>query len=199
MLHLLNEAPVPIYHLNTPTDWQSIKLVVPILMDFELMSLKSLQVSLDFRCVAFDRLQTVLQTGVDVEPADMPIYVADYKKALEYGGSQKIMLVYDTQSLHRTYREVAVSTPDSELTELSNRFPTRLISEDGTRFWYSRLPEGHYALSSDYEIEYARWIPGDPFDALKAIILIGQFSEDDLKQVSTLYGNASQQISMRKI
>ena len=43
----------------------------------------------EFRGVGFDRLPTILATGVDVEPATAPIFVSDFDKAWEYGGLAK--------------------------------------------------------------------------------------------------------------
>ena len=184
MLQLLTDTPVPIYHLDTPTDWQSLKLNEPVLQRFWLDSARALNGSPFFRCVSFDRFQSVLKTGVDVAPSHHHIYVcSDYEKALEYGGAQKIMLVYDSELLHKTYREVSFNTPTAELQALADRFSTRLTSADSTTFWFSRLPEDDTALASGYEREYGHWIPGDPFEALKAIILIGQFTKDDLKLI----------------
>jgi hypothetical protein len=48
---------------------------------------------------------------------------------------------------------------------LSKEFPTRLTTEDGKWHWFSRLPKDDARLNKAYEVDYARWIDGDPMDA----------------------------------
>ena len=49
-------------------------------------------------------------------------------------------------------------------------------SQDGAKFWLSRLSEDDPRRTTDYEIAYAKWIPNSPWDSLKILILA------DLKQ-----------------
>lgn len=192
MRQLIAEIPVPVFYLNTPTDWQSLKEIDPVLNSFWLTLTKKLSRCPFFRCVSFDRIQTIFRTGVDVEPSWHHIYVtSSYDKALEYGSAKKVMLVYDPEYLHKTCRVVPTTTPLDELHELSSEFPTRFTSKDQRNYFFSRLPENDTAVGSPYENEYGRWIPGDPFEALKAVILIGQFSEEELSEVSASYPNNS--------
>lgn len=45
-------------------------------------------------------------------------------------------------------REVPVTTPAAELSELGRRYPTELRSEDGVMIWFSRLPRDDRWVSS---------------------------------------------------
>jgi hypothetical protein len=42
---------------------------------------------------------------------------------------------------------------------------------DGEKLYLSRLAENDPRLNTDYERAYARWIEGDPFEALRAVFL----------------------------
>lgn len=128
-----------------------------------------------FRCVGLDRLPTILRSGCDVEPSNAVIFVGDSAcKALEYGDrAAKVMLVFDAGQLRNCHREVPADHDAAELAELARDYPTRLVSEDGTHLWLSRLPEGSRRINTPYEVAYARWIPGDPFQALQAVVVLG--------------------------
>ena len=56
-------------------------------------------------------------------------------------------------------------------------------SVDGTKIWLSRLPENDRRRTTAYETAYARWIPGDPWDALVALFAVGQDLETLREQV----------------
>ena len=125
-----------------------------------------------FRGVSVDRLDVILNIGIDVEPTDSIIFTdMCFSKAWEYGGWPKIILELDSTKLDRTFREVPADTPAEELEEIRKTFPTSLISKDANSIWFSRLHEDDSRITSDYEFEYARWIPGDPFAALRGIYL----------------------------
>lgn len=131
------------------------------------------------RGVGAERLGVILRTGIDVEPTDHPIFTEiGLDKALEYGcdGDQVIMLL-DPRKLSSTWEEVPANSDESVLNELRSRFPTELRSDDGTRIWFSRLPKDDRRVASPYEARFARWIPGDPKEALLGLIVL---SEKDL-------------------
>jgi hypothetical protein len=128
--------------------------------------------SVKFRGVELDRLPTVLAAGVDVEPTTAPIFVSDFEKAWEYGGLPKAVMAFDGKLLEPTYREVIVAeTTDDEIVKLMADYPTRIEVASGERLHLSRFPETDPRAASRYEMEYARWIPGDPFEALVAVFL----------------------------
>lgn len=125
----------------------------------------------DFRAVSYDRLPVILRTGIDVEPATAPIYVAGFEKSWEYGGWPKVIMALDGRQLERTYREIPADTPRDEIAQLMQDYPTRLESETGEYLWLTRLPQSDPGVGSLYERYDARWIPGDPFDALIAVFV----------------------------
>ena len=121
------------------------------------------------RCVALDRLDYVLEHGCDVRPTSAPIYADFAEKALEYGD---LMLVYNARILHATWREVPSSTPQAELDTLRETYPNILRSTDGQSLWLSRLPLEDRRCASPYEAQFAKWIPGPPFEALVAVFVL---------------------------
>ena len=131
-----------------------------------------------WRCVTLDRLPIVLASGVDVEPADAPIYVTPHvDKAFEYGGAIKwgtqeptVLLGYNHRALDRTFREVPSDIAPDELDKLKTTFPNVSPSTDGETLLLSRIASGPPA----YEFNYGYWIPGDPFDALRTVVVIGR-------------------------
>jgi hypothetical protein len=135
-----------------------------------------------YRGVSFDRLQTVLQNGIDVEPTNSVIHADGFTKACEYGSWPKLILALDREPLNLTYVEIEASTPKSEVERLRTMYPTMLKSEDGSRFWCSRLREDDPRVSSPYEVAYARWIPGDPFDALRAALAFTR-ADDEIPSI----------------
>ena len=125
------------------------------------------------RGVTLDRLPVVMQTGVDVTPTTAPIYVSDIAKALEYGGPQKVLILFKRTALDRTFRAVDATLDPTELAALRTTFPTIAHSQDGSTLWLSRLPEGHRHRAKSFEMDYIRWIPGDPWEALLAVFVLG--------------------------
>ena len=81
--------------------------------------------------------------------------------------------------MQRTYREIASDTPEAEIARLREQYPTLVESRDGEKLWLSRLPEDDKRVSTVYETEYAYWIPGNPMEALRAILLISDKDEVD--------------------
>ncbi len=127
-----------------------------------------------FRCVDVARLPVILRTGCDVEPSNAVLFVDhSASKALEYGDrTNKVMLLFDGEQLRSSHQEVAADLDAAELAALARDYPTRLVSEDGTHLWLSRLPEGDRRINTPYETEHARWIPGDPWKALMGVIVL---------------------------
>lgn len=128
---------------------------------------------LDYRGVEADRLSTILSAGIDVQPTDAVIYVSTLEKALEYGGLPKAVVALDPKRLERTWREVPADTEPDELASIRETYRTVLTSKDGNKLWCSRLHEADPRVTTSYEVSYARWIPGDPFDALRAVLVLG--------------------------
>lgn len=137
-----------------------------------------------YRAVSADRLPAVLENGIDVEPTDSVIYADKaFGKAWEYGGFPKMVLALNPDELEPTYREVPTDTPADEIAEIRKDYPTVLTSSDGEWLWCSRLDEDDGGTAKSYERLYARWIPGNPFDALRSVFVFG--NEEDLVAVAT--------------
>jgi hypothetical protein len=124
-----------------------------------------------FRSVSFDRLEDIKLNGVDVSPTDAAIFCDDLEKASEYGEWPKVVMGFDLEMLDRTYRQVDSTIPKAELAFLQTTFPTLETSVDGSKIWLSRLPYDSGARTKPYEANYGYWIPGNPWDALRVIIL----------------------------
>ena len=144
------------------------------------------------RGTSYTNLDTILTTGVDVVPSNAPIFCTQFpEKAMEYGRdeqnttSRMILLFYDRKKLERTFIEISSETPQSDIQELAKTYPTIEDSKDGSKIWLSRLQKTDTRRTTDYEYQYAYWIPEDPFDALVWVILLGSFSQleiDDLAE-----------------
>lgn len=141
--------------------------------DVDLMrSFDVLQRYVEYRGVGLDRLRTILTTGVDVEPTTAPIFVAEFKKAWEYGGWPKVVMAFDGEQLERTYRDIIISdTSPDEIARLMVDYPTRIEDVSGGRLWLTRLEATDSRAGTPYEYGFARWIPGNPFDALLAVFV----------------------------
>jgi hypothetical protein len=125
---------------------------------------------LRFRSVSLERLDFILQTGIDAPMKDQHIFVSDSaSKACEYGGELKAVTVYDAWALSNTYEVFDKSSPPQEIERLRRTY----VSEkelDNSRILFSRLKRG---IGTDHDIMYARWIPGDPLKALLMVFLVG--------------------------
>src|SRR5262245_34959558 len=75
------------------------------------------------RSVTLERLRWILQTGVDVDPSTAVIFVDDVSKALEYGGPEQCLLLFDTRRLERTWMETSSSAPLAEIERLRSTYP----------------------------------------------------------------------------
>lgn len=135
-----------------------------------------------FRGVSPDRLLTVLSSGVDVEPADSPIYCSDFDKAWEYGGpsmGKGLRLIYalDSTKLDRTFRTLPLDATDSEIAKVRETFPHQHQQDDC--LWFSRINR----YFPGYEIPYGYWVPGNAKDALLGVFLLGGDQWRDLPNV----------------
>lgn len=135
-----------------------------------------------FRGVSIERLAIVLRTGIDVDPPDAALYVSSLDKAWEYGGFPKVVLALDHMSLDRTFRVLPSASSPDERQAVQKTFPTVLESVDGDTLWFSRLAPDDPGITTPYGVEYARWIPGEPFEALCAVLLFA--SERDIDALS---------------
>lgn len=183
---LLTNTPVPVWFVRLPAE-NAEQILRDSATDLLLKMDREL-CGCSFRGVSMDRLRYVLGTGIDVSPTDAPIYVDHISKAIEYGGWPKVLLALDVRQLDQTYREVDASLPEVEIALLQQRFPTMLKSTDGSKLWLSRLEEGDTRIGSPYEWQYARWIPGDPIKALKAIVVCA--SESDVPLIEGVLASA---------
>jgi hypothetical protein len=126
----------------------------------------------DFRRVSMGCLPAVLVNGIDVNPTTEVIYAGEIDKALEYGGWPKLVLVLKSSRLRRTFKELSSQATLSEIESTRREFPTVLKQEDGS-FWCTRLKQDDRRIGTAYEINHARWLPDDPWAALRAILFLG--------------------------
>ena len=169
----------PVDALRPPVDFVDLRVLDPLLPTSA------------FRGVSIDRLQNVLDNGIDVLPTDSVIYADSYSKAWEYGGMPKVVLALKWAGLDRTWRELPAATPEAEIAALRLQFGTEVRSDDGSRIWLSRLPDSDRRVGTDYETSYARWIPGNPFDCLRAVLIFAR-PEDEQSISSALRARPGQ-------
>ena len=93
-------------------------------------------------------------------------------KALEYGGETKVLMVFDGRKMKNSGQEVQADIQPEELERLQTVYPTVLRTTDGQSLWLSRLPESDRRVGGMYESEHGRWIPGDPWEALRLVIVL---------------------------
>ena len=124
-----------------------------------------------FRAVNIDRLEFVLDNGIDVEPTNSVIFADHFEKAWEYGGVPKIILAIDYQKIKKTYLEIDADTHQKEIESLNLTYPTTIRSDDNSKLWLSKLKEDDPKVASAYERDYAYWIPGDSTEAVKAVFI----------------------------
>ncbi len=126
----------------------------------------------EFRGVSLDRLGTILQQGIDVHPTTGLIFVDFPDKAVEYGGWPKVLLALKRDLLRRTFREISADSSEEEIQTVCREFPNIVKSIDGSKLWCTRLDKDDPRIASSYENAYARWIPDDPWAALKAVFVL---------------------------
>jgi hypothetical protein len=123
-----------------------------------------------YRSVTLGRLERVLSTGIDVEPPTAVFSTDSWDKALEYGGWPKLLLVLNQNLLVHSTMRVPADTPAERLAELQSVRPTLVPSPDGRWLCLSRLTDGR--ACDPYDIEFGRWIPERPLDALRAAVVL---------------------------
>jgi len=133
-----------------------------------------------FRAVSTDRFSDILINGVDVLPTDAVIYADCLEKALEYGGWPKTVMAFDPQFMKKAYKEVDSCIAEDDLIEIIKTYPTKITSEDGSKYTLTRLDRGDARATSGYDVNYGWWIPNDPWECLKMILIIARPSDDVL-------------------
>lgn len=122
-----------------------------------------------YRGVGISQLGRILQTGVDVEPTDAPIYAGDIDKAWEYPDwtSPRAVFALRATMLEPSWRTLPVDAADGRVAAIREDYPNRMDRQ--TDIWFSRFGDTH----PGYEMEYGYWIPGDAKEALAAVYLFG--------------------------
>lgn len=87
-----------------------------------------------------------------------------------------MMMVFDARRLENCGQEVRADIAPEELERLCAVYPTELTTTDGEYLWLSRLPESDRRAGSPYEVQHGRWIPGNPWDALRLVIVLAHDS-----------------------
>jgi hypothetical protein len=128
--------------------------------------------SLGFRTVGFDQMEQVLERGCDLNPVDAPMFVAELEEALDIEAADRFVLGFDRDVLRPTFEEVPTTTPPDEIARLKAIYPTYEYALDGETIWFSRLDEKDPRRTTLYEAAYGRYIPSDPWQALKALIVL---------------------------
>jgi hypothetical protein len=126
-----------------------------------------------FRSVDIEQLGQVFRTGCDVVPSDAPLYATEYGgKALEYGGTDKVIMVFDPSKLQKTYKRASRAESTEVLNQLRKEYPS-VIEIDPDWLWFSKLPPGDARIGSSYETEYSFFIPAAPREALLMVFVVG--------------------------
>lgn len=127
-----------------------------------------------YRAVEIERINTILKYGIDVFPTDIGIFADFLDKSSEYGGDYKIIQILNPQKMRRSFRQVSIDQSNEEtLSELRKEFRTELPSQDKKSIWFSQLDCNDNRLASSYEMAYGWYIPGDPFDVLLGLLIVG--------------------------
>ena len=174
---LVASTPKPVFLIEWDGEWSDRSLSTPLMfLSYALGELLTgSKICSIMRCVGIERLALILQQGCDVQPKDSVLWIdKSPSKALEYGGDQKVMMVFDIKRTQASYQEAASNTDQNTLDKLRAAYPTVVPSIDGSRLWFSRLPEHDRRVTSAYEIEHGRWIPEDPIEALAGLLVLGR-------------------------
>jgi hypothetical protein len=143
-----------------------------------------------FRAVEITKLGQVIRTGCDVVPSNAPLFASDYaSKAWEYGGTNKVVMVFERARLQETFKKVRSSEAPEILRRIRSEYPSaKEIDRDW--LWFSRLPLGDGRIATVYETDYSFFIPGNPQEALLMVFLVGtdrdRLRTEFLKQTETL-------------
>jgi len=144
-----------------------------------------------------DRLDDILQGGVDVRPTDAPLYaVQGGDKAAEYGCHEdQVIQFLDMDCLERSYQNVPATTPAAELEAIKKTFPYLDEAVGGDTLWLTRfMPDGNPARSV-YESEYGYYVPGDARRALRCVLLLS----DDFDRGMRLMDNAVKRAGLERV
>lgn len=96
------------------------------------------------------------------------------------------MLALDRMSLDRTFRELPSASSLDERDVVRKTFPAVLERVDGETLWFSRLSHDDPGITTPYEVAYPRWIPGDPFEALRGVLVFaGERDADAVRDAVT--------------
>lgn len=124
------------------------------------------------RGVDLERLEFVLEHGLDV-PSGSPLWVdIAIDKAWEYGGPRKLILMLAQHTLQLSHHAVPFDTPDEQLELLKKEYRTVLRLEDQREFYFSRLDPSDRRLATGYEVAHCRFPAGDPRDCLLALLVV---------------------------
>jgi hypothetical protein len=136
------------------------------------------------RCVSIDQLPSILARGCDVQPSDAVLWVDPHTdKMFEYGEETKAMMVFHEKLLEQSHQLVPATITPEQLAELKKTYPTVIPSVDGEVLWLTRLSFEDRRATTPYEVEHGRWIPGDPWKALLAVVVFGRNHETVRGQV----------------
>lgn len=135
-----------------------------------------------FRGTSLDRLPTILTTGVDVTPTDAIIYCAELEKAYEYGKGTRVIAAYrwgkpgpdgtKVRVMGRAIVHVFDDTSPETRAEYEISHPYVLPTQPGAPQSRCRV-EPETAARRGYLGPYGKYLTGDPFDALVAILIYG--------------------------
>jgi len=126
-----------------------------------------------YRAVAysFEKLSYILSFGIDVNPPYERIYACqNIDKCGEYGGYPKIVMCLDSSKLKNTWATLPEGASQEERNSILKDYPYSVKCEDGSEL-FSRIKDEPHRFSG-YEFEYAKWIPGNPREVLKSVIII---------------------------
>lgn len=135
-----------------------------------------------FRGVPIQRLDALLDNGVDVDPTDTVIFCAEEDKAFEYArsgwGEDGPGLLYALHGgyLERSFCTLPADASPEEIAEVRKTYPHEYPDQHGGQY-FSRLADQN---NTAYEIAYGYWIPGAARDALLAVFVRGEL--DALKE-----------------
>lgn len=144
-----------------------------------------------------DRLNAILQGGVDVRPTDAPLYaVLGGDKAAEYGCHEdQVIQFLDMDCLERSYQNVPATTPAAELEAIKKTFPYLDEAVGGDSLWLTRfVPDGNPARAV-YESGYGYYVPGDARRALRCVLLLS----DDFDRGVSLMDNAVKRAGLKRV
>jgi hypothetical protein len=122
-------------------------------------------------------MAAVLSQGIDVSPTAAPTYIANgYDKAAEYGS---ILMLFPWHVLRKTSCWIDEEKAESVSPETVAEYPHRIAAPGGC--WLTRRNPEHF--HAGYDVSYGYYVPGDPFQALTAVIVLGPSLEVRVQEV----------------